>query len=45
MEQRIITPAERYAGLKDWIRENGCRKILLVCDGAFLRWKTLRGFF
>lgn len=34
MNQRIITPGENYKGLDDWIRETGCRKILMVCDGS-----------
>lgn len=34
MNQRIITPGENYKGLDDWIREKGCRKILMVCDGS-----------
>ena len=34
MEQRIITPGENYKGLDDWIKETGCKKILLVCDGS-----------
>lgn len=34
MEQRIITPGENYKGFDDWIKETGCKKILLVCDGS-----------
>lgn len=34
MEQRIITPGDNYKGLDDWIKETGCKKILLVCDGS-----------
>lgn len=34
MEQRIITSRENYKGLDDWIRETGCKKILMVCVGS-----------
>lgn len=34
MNQIIITPGENYIGLDDWIRETGCKKILMVCDGS-----------
>ena len=34
MNQRIITPGENYKGLDDWVRETGCKKILMVCDGS-----------
>lgn len=34
MNQRIITPGENYKGLDDWIKETGCKKILMVCDGS-----------
>lgn len=34
MEQMIITPGENYKGLDDWIRDVGCKKILIVCDGS-----------
>lgn len=34
MEQRIITPGDNYKGLDDWIKENGCKRILMVCDGS-----------
>ena len=34
MGQRIIEPGEKYSGLDGWIKESGCRKILLVCDGS-----------
>ena len=34
MEQKIITPGENYKGFDDWIKENGCKKVLLVCDGS-----------
>ena len=32
MGQRIITSGEKYKGLDDWIKDNCCKKILLVCD-------------
>ena len=41
MEQRIIEPGEQYGGLDDWIKETGCRKILLVCDGSVRYQKKL----
>lgn len=34
MDQKIITPGENYKGLDEWIKENGCKKILMVCDGS-----------
>ena len=34
MEQRIIKPGDNYIGLDNWIKENSCKKILLVCDGS-----------
>ena len=34
MDQKIITPGENYQGLDAWIKENGVRRILLVCDGS-----------
>ena len=34
MGQRIITPEENYKGLDEWIKETGCKKILMVCDGS-----------
>ena len=34
MEQRIITPGDNYIGFDNWIKENGYRKILLVCDDS-----------
>ncbi|MBR3041764.1 MAG: phosphonoacetaldehyde reductase [Eubacterium sp.] len=34
VKQRIITSGEKYKGFDDWIQENGCKKILLVCDGS-----------
>ncbi len=34
MKQIICTPGSDYAGLDEWIRRNGCRKVLLVCDGS-----------
>lgn len=32
--QKIITPGENYRGLDEWIRETGCKRILMVCDGS-----------
>ena len=34
MEQRIITARENYIEFDQWIQENGCKKILMVCDGS-----------
>lgn len=34
MEQRIITARDNYIELDQWIQENGCKKILMVCDGS-----------
>ena len=41
MGQRIIEPGEQYSGLDNWIKESGCRKILLVCDGSVRYQKKL----
>lgn len=34
MEQKIITPGENYKEFDDWVREAGCKKILIVCGGS-----------
>ena len=34
MEQRIITARDNYIEFDQWIQENGCKKILMVCDGS-----------
>lgn len=34
MEQRIITARDNYIDLDHWIKENGCKKVLMVCDGS-----------
>lgn len=34
MEQKIITPGKDYQGLDEWIKEENCRQILLVCDSS-----------
>lgn len=34
MEQRIITARDNYIEFDQWIKENGCKKILMVCDGS-----------
>lgn len=34
MEQRIITARNNYIEFDQWIQENGCKKILMVCDGS-----------
>lgn len=34
MEQRIITARDNYIELDQWLEENKCRKLLMVCDGS-----------
>lgn len=34
MEQRIITARDNYIEFDQWIQENSCKKILMVCDGS-----------
>lgn len=34
MEQRIITHRKNYKDLDDWITENNCKRIFMVCDGS-----------
>ena len=34
MEQRIITARNNYIEFDQWVQENGCKKILMVCDGS-----------
>ena len=34
MEQRIITAKDNYIELDQWLRENGCKRLLMVCDGS-----------
>ena len=34
MEQRIITARDNYIEFDQWIQDNGCKKILMVCDGS-----------
>ena len=34
MEQRIITARDNYIELDQWLEENKCRKLLIVCDGS-----------
>ena len=34
MEQRIITSKDNYLEFDQWIQENGCKKILMVCDSS-----------
>ena len=34
MVQRIITPADNYRGLDEWMASAKCQSILLVCDGS-----------
>jgi len=45
MNQRIITPVENYKGLDDWIKETGCKKILMVCDGSIWYQKAFNKHF
>lgn len=41
MEQTIITAKENYAELDRWLRENGCKKLLMVCDDSI---RFMEGF-
>lgn len=34
MEQRIIIVRDSYLELDDWLKENGCQKVLMVCDAS-----------
>lgn len=34
MEQRIISNKENYTELDQWLKENSCKKLLMVCDGS-----------
>ncbi len=34
MEQKIINARDNYIEFDQWIRGNGCQKILMVCDGS-----------
>lgn len=34
MKHRIITARDNYIEWDQWIQENGCKKILMVCDGS-----------
>ena len=34
MEQRIITAKDNYIELDEWLEENNCKKLLMVCDGS-----------
>ena len=35
MAQTILTPENDYARLDEWLREQGVRRPMVVCDGAF----------
>ena len=35
MAQTILTPENGYAQLDEWLREQGIRRPMVVCDGAF----------
>ena len=37
MAQTILTPENDYARLDEWLREQGVRRPMVVCDGAFPR--------
>lgn len=41
MEQRIITS---YVGLTDWLQENTCKTVLLVCDDSIRYMKLLNRY-
>ncbi len=34
MEQKIITARDNYIEFDGWIRENNCRKLMMVCDAS-----------
>lgn len=34
MEQRIILSKENYIEFDKWLKENNCKKLLMVCDGS-----------
>ena len=40
MEQKIITLEDNYKGFDEWIKETGCRMILMVCDGSIVYLNT-----
>lgn len=40
--QRIITPRDDYRELDAWIAEYGCKRIFLVCCGAFRQMEGLK---
>lgn len=41
MEQTVITARENYTEFDGWLRENGCKKLLMVCDDSI---KFMEGF-
>ena len=41
MEQKIITSKDQYAELDEWVRQNGIKKILLVCGRSIRFQKEL----
>ena len=41
MEQAIITARENYTEFDQWLRENGCKKLLMVCDDSI---RFMEGF-
>ncbi len=41
MEQKIITAKENYQEFDQWLRENGCKKLLMVCDDSI---RFMEGF-
>ena len=45
MNQRVITPGENYKGFDDWIEDNGCKKVLLVCDDSIRYLKEFNAHF
>lgn len=45
MAQEIITSADSYKGLDEWIRKNGIRRILLVCGRSIRYQGELNAYF
>ena len=34
MEQKIISSKDNYVEFDQWLKKNGCKKLLMVCDGS-----------
>ena len=44
MQQKIITARDHFKELDAWIRENGCKRFLLVCDGSIVFMKSFNEY-